>query len=40
MNTEENINVFRRVISEGFNKGEYRVLPESYNPDFVEHQFG
>ena len=40
MNTEQNINVFRRVISEGFNKGEYRVLSESYNPDFVEHQFG
>lgn len=40
MNTDQNINVFRRVISEGFNKGNYQVLSESYNPDFVEHQFG
>ena len=40
MNTDQNINVFRRIISEGFNKGNYQVLSESYNPDFVEHQFG
>lgn len=32
--------VFRRVISEVFNKQNFAVLPELFNPDFIEHQFG
>ena len=40
MTTEQNQAAFRRVISEGFNKGNYSVLHNHFNPDFVEHQFG
>ena len=40
MDTEKNKTVFRRVIAEGFNQGNYQVLPELFNPDFIEHQFG
>ena len=32
--------LFRRVISEVFNKQNFAVLPELFNPDFIEHQFG
>ena len=30
----------RRIITEAFNKGNYSVLREHFNPDFIEHQFG
>ena len=40
MSTEENKAVFRRVIEEVFNNGNYSVLPELFEPDFIEHQFG
>ena len=40
MSTDLNQIAFRKVVSEGFNKGNYAVLPELFNPDFVEHQFG
>lgn len=39
MTTEQNQTAFHRVISEGFNKGDYSVLHDHFNPDFVEHQF-
>ena len=28
------------MIDEAFNKGNYTVLRENFNPDFIEHQFG
>ena len=40
MSADQNQLVFRRVIAEAFNKGNYAVLPELFNPDFKEHQFG
>lgn len=40
MSTELNQAAFRRVIAEAFNKGNYTVLPDLFNPDFIEHQFG
>jgi predicted ester cyclase len=40
MSAEQNQAAFRRVIDEAFNKGNYTVLPELFEPDFVEHQFG
>jgi len=40
MTTEYNQAAFRRVIEEAFNKGNYNVLREIFNPDFIEHQFG
>lgn len=40
MSTEDNKAAFRRVIAEAFNKGNYDVLRDHFNPDFVEHQFG
>lgn len=40
MSTEHNLSVFRQVIDEAFNKGNYTVLAELFNPDFIEHQFG
>ncbi len=40
MNTEHNKDVFRRLITQGFNQGNYQVLPDLFNPDFIEHQFG
>ncbi len=40
MNTEQNLSIFRLVIEEAFNKGNFQVLPQCYNPDFIEHQFG
>jgi predicted ester cyclase len=32
--------VFREVISEAFNRGEYAVLTRHFDPGYVEHQFG
>jgi len=40
MSTELNQAAFRRVIAEAFNKGNYDVLPDHFNPGFIEHQFG
>lgn len=40
MSTQPYQDAFRRVIEEAFNKGNYAVLGEHFNPDFVEHQFG
>ena len=40
MDTQHNQAVFRTVIAEAFNKGNYSVLPACFNPDFIEHQFG
>jgi hypothetical protein len=40
MDTQQNLTTFRRVINEVFNQGNYQVLPELFNPDFDEHQFG
>ena len=39
MNKEHNLSIFRLVIEEAFNKGNFQVLPQCYNPDFIEHQF-
>jgi predicted ester cyclase len=40
MVAEINKSKFRRVIDEVFNKGNYSVLPQLFEPDFIEHQFG
>jgi len=40
MDTELNKATFGRVIEEIFNRGNYRVIPELFEPDFIEHQFG
>lgn len=40
MNTERNLTVFRRVIEEIFNQEKYEVLPELFDPNCIEHQFG
>ena len=40
MSTQQHQEIFRQVIEEAFNKGNYRVLPDCFKPDFVEHQFG
>jgi predicted ester cyclase len=40
MNTEHNLKAFRRVVEEVFNREKYDILPELFEPDFIEHQFG
>jgi predicted ester cyclase len=40
MSTESNKTAMSQVIAEAFNKGNYTVLQEHFNPNFVEHQFG
>jgi predicted ester cyclase len=40
MSTEQNQEVLRRVIEEGFNKGNYDALDVLFAPDYKEHQFG
>lgn len=37
---ELHLEVLRRVIEEGFNKGNYPALDALYAPDYQEHQFG
>jgi predicted ester cyclase len=37
---EQNQDVLRRVIEEGFNKGNYAALDALLAPDYREHQFG
>ena len=39
MTTEQNIATFRRVIEEGFNKGNLDALDDCFAPDYLEHQF-
>jgi predicted ester cyclase len=39
MSAEQNIAVFRRVIEEGFNKGNVDALDECFPPTYTEHQF-
>ena len=36
----ENETVFRQIIDEAWNRGDYQVLRDHFNPDFSEHQFG
>lgn len=40
MSAEENKVMFRKVIVEAFNKGNYDVLREIFNSTFIENQFG
>ena len=40
MSADPNQTVFRRVIDEIFNQGNYAVIPELFTPDYLEHQFG
>jgi predicted ester cyclase len=40
MSAEENKVMFRKVIVEAFNMGNYDVLREIFNPTFIENQFG
>lgn len=40
MSTQQNQNSLQQIIAEAFNKGNYNVLHEHFNPNFVEHQFG
>ncbi len=37
---EHNQEVLRRVIEEGFNKGNYAALDALFAPNYQEHQFG
>lgn len=40
MSGEHNQDVMRRVIEEGFNRGNYGALDDCFAPDYVERQFG
>ena len=40
MSKEQNQAALRQVITEAYNKGNYKVLHDHFNPDFIEHQFG
>ncbi len=40
MSEEQNKQVFRRLIEEGFSKGNLEVLNDVFAPNFVEHQDG
>lgn len=39
MSAEENAQIFRRVIEEGFNKGNLDALDACFLPAYAEHQF-
>ena len=39
MSAEQNKEIFRRVIEEGFNKGNLAALDECFPPSYTEHQF-
>jgi predicted ester cyclase len=39
MSAEQNQEVFRRVIEEGFNKGNLEALDDCFPPRYIEHQF-
>jgi steroid delta-isomerase-like uncharacterized protein len=38
MSAEQNAELFRRFIEEGFNRGDMSVVDEALAPDFVEHE--
>jgi len=40
MSANQNREVLRRVIEEGFNKGNFAALDSLIAPNYVEHQFG
>ncbi|MBA2678244.1 MAG: ester cyclase [Ktedonobacteraceae bacterium] len=40
MSLEQKQDVLRRVIEEGFNKGNYAALDALFVPNYKEHQFG
>src|SRR5438270_7248154 len=40
INTERNMDVLRRVIEEGFGKGDLAALDEVVAPSYIEHQSG
>ncbi|MCZ7545371.1 MAG: ester cyclase [Anaerolineae bacterium] len=40
MSSSEQLEVFRQVIEEGFNKGNYDALDSLFSSDYREHQFG
>lgn len=35
-----NEHLFRRIIEDGFSKGDVSVIDDISSPDFVEHQYG
>ena len=39
MSKHDNVDVFRRLIDEGFNKGNFDALDELFHPDCQEHQY-
>ena len=39
MSVEQNKQVFRRVIEEGFNKGNLDALDQCFAPTYIEHQY-
>ena len=39
MSSEQNQAVFRRVIEEGFNRGNLHALDDCFPPRYIEHQF-
>ncbi len=40
MSTSNHLYAFTQVITEAFNKGNYDVLHQYFDPNFIEHQFG
>ena len=40
MSEEQNKQVFRRLIEEGFSQGKLEVLDDVFAPNFIEHQDG
>jgi predicted ester cyclase len=40
MDTRSNTDVFRRVIEEGFNRGNFDAWNDCFPPTYVEHQYG
>ena len=40
MSAEENKAIFRRVVEEGYNKGDLAALDELFAPNFNDHQDG
>ena len=40
MNKEEMVVIFQKIIAEAFGQQKFDVLGTSFDPNFVEHQFG
>ena len=40
MSSEKNVETFRKLMIEGFSRGNVQVIDEVFGPDFVEHQDG